>query len=113
MPNKPIDVTDDDFDSTVLEAQKPVVVDFWAEWCPPCKTVDIWMQNLVETYGDRLLVAKVEADRNPGTIAACEVRGLPTILFYHQGRLLHRQIDELGEVDLRQLVDDFLAQVKV
>ncbi|HLF88736.1 MAG TPA: thioredoxin domain-containing protein [Anaerolineales bacterium] len=110
MHHKPIDVTDELFNTSVLETQKPVVVDFWAEWCPSCKDVSLWMQNLAETRGDRLVVAKVEADNNPDTIAACGVRGLPAILFFREGQLVHRQVDRIDEAGLARLVDTLLLQ---
>ena len=110
MHHKPIDVTDELFNTSVLETQKPVVVDFWAEWCPSCKDVSLWMRNLAETRGDRLVVAKVEADNNPDTIADCGVRGLPAILFFREGQLVHRQVDRIDEAGLARLVDTLLLQ---
>jgi len=104
MYKKPIDVTDNNFQEIVLEADKPIVVDFWAEWCAPCHTVSIWMENLAKAHDGKLIVAKVNADQNPETIAAQKILALPTILFFHKGQLVHRQIDELKEADLQELV---------
>jgi thioredoxin 1 len=110
MSNQPITITDETFTTAVLAADKPVVVDFWAEWCPPCHTVSLWMDKLAETFAGQLLVTKVNADENPETIAACGVLGLPTILFVRDGEITYRQVDEIDEAGLRALVDDFLAQ---
>ena len=106
----PLDITDEMFDTTVLAADKPVVVDFWAEWCPPCHMVSEWMERLAADYRDQLLVTKINADTNPETIATCGVLGLPTILLVRDGEIVHRQVDEINEAGLRTLVDNFLAQ---
>lgn len=110
MHNKPIDVTDEQFNKTVLEAQSLVVVDFWAEWCPPCKEVSLWMAHLAETHGDRLRVVKVEADNNPETIAAYRIHGLPTFLFFRDGQLIHQQIDRIDQAGLVHLVETLLRE---
>lgn len=111
MQTKPIDITDETFATAVLAADMPVVVDFWAEWCPPCHMVSEWMERLAADYSSQLIVTKVHADNNPETIATCGVLGLPTILFVRQGEIVYRQVDEINETGLRELVDNFLAQV--
>lgn len=110
MHNKPIDVTDEQFNKTVLDAQNLVVVDFWAEWCPPCKEVSLWMDHLAEAHGDRVRVVKVEADNNPETIAAYRIRGLPALLFFHRGQLIHQQMDRIDEAGLVHLVETLLRE---
>ena len=107
----PIHVIDDTFETAVLTADKPVVVDFWADWCPPCHTISIWMDNLAKSFTDQLIVAKVDADENKTVVDNYEVRGLPTILFFNQGNLILRQVDEINEEGLLTLVTDFLAQL--
>lgn len=104
IARRPVVVTDDDFVEVVLGAEVPVVVDFWADWCAPCRDVALWMERLAERYGRRLLVAKVEADVNPETIATYGVSGLPTILLFEQGELRHRQSDRIDEKGLGALV---------
>lgn len=110
MQTQPMEITDDTFATAVLAADKPVIIDFWAEWCPPCHLVSQWMARLAVDYADKLHVAKIHADTNPETIAAYGVRGLPTILFMRAGAVVHRQVDEIDEAGLRLLIDDFLAQ---
>jgi len=110
MSTKPINATDENFASIVLESQKPVVVDLWAEWCAPCKDVGRWMDNLAETRGDWLAVAKVDADSNPETIANYGIRGLPAILLFREGELIHRQVDRIDEAGLARIVDKMFLE---
>ncbi len=107
----PLQVTDETFTAVVLAANKPVIVDFWAEWCAPCHTVNIWMANLAEAYADQLIVATIDADKNKTIVDNYNVRGLPTILFFYRGSVMYRQVDEINEVGLRTLVSDFLTQI--
>jgi thioredoxin len=108
MIRRPVAVTDATFEQAVLASPLPVVVDFWAAWCAPCKLVHTWMERLAETYAGRLVVASVDVDACPATIAAYGVKSVPVILFIREGALRHRQADSLTETELRALVERHL-----
>ncbi|HIC87885.1 MAG TPA: thioredoxin [Anaerolineae bacterium] len=85
---KPIHVTDDEFASVILQADKPALVDLWAEWCGPCHMIAPIVEELAENYGDRVVVAKLDVDHNPQTPARYGVMGIPTLLIFNQGALV-------------------------
>jgi thioredoxin 1 len=88
MSDKLNDVTDADFDQTVLKSDKPVVVDFWAEWCGPCKQVTPILEALATEHGDRLTFLKLNIDENPATPGMYGVISIPTINVYVGGELV-------------------------
>lgn len=83
--NTPIHVSDNEFENTVLKSSTPVVVDFWAPWCTPCKMVAPVLEKLAAEYGDKLTIAKVNTDENPQWAVRYGVQGLPTLLFIKDG----------------------------
>ena len=85
-------VTDESFRQDVLEAPGPVLVDFWAEWCGPCKAVAPVLDELARDYAGRLTVAKVDIDENPMTPNEYGVRGIPTMLLFRDGKLLDQKV---------------------
>ena len=108
MINEPINVTDDAFEKVVLKSDLPVVVDFWAPWCGPCKMVSPVLEKIASEYSGKLIVAKVNTDEYPMRATEFEVQGIPTVLFFAQGKILHRQVGAVPEVYLREMVDTFL-----
>ena len=105
MSSQLIAVSDATFEQTVLSAPVPVIVDFWAEWCAPCTLVHGWMRRIAEHYADRLLVTTLNVDENPETLAQYAIQGIPTLLFFWQGKLQHRQVDALTEHAFQVLVE--------
>jgi len=112
MNNEPIHVTDEAFETTVLESATPVLVDFWAPWCGPCLMVAPILDKIAKEYDDRLIVAKVNTDDNPSWAMQYGVQGIPTMLLISDGKVVHRQVGALPETHLRDMIDEFVDAVE-
>ncbi len=112
MLEEPIHVTDLAFDKTVMQASIPVIVDFWAPWCGPCKMVAPVLEKLAKEYSGKLLIAKVNVDDNPESAGKFDIRNIPTMLFISNGKVVHMQVGALPEVILRSIVTQFMAVVQ-
>ena len=111
MTAEPIHVTDAAFEKIVVQANLPVVVDFWAPWCGPCKMVAPTLDKLAKEYEGKMLIAKVNTDENPEWAGKFGVQGIPTMLFFFGGKVVHRQVGALPERLLRDVVSQFLQVV--
>lgn len=109
MNNEPVHVTDAAFEKVVLQSKIPVVVDFWAPWCGPCRMVAPTLDKLAKEKAGKVLITKVNTDENPEWAMKFGVQGIPTMLFIIDGKLVHQQVGALPEPVLRQLFDQFLA----
>lgn len=108
MIDEPIHVTDAAFEKTILQSKIPVIVDFWAPWCGPCKMVAPTLEKLAKEYADKILIAKVNTDENPEWATKYGIQGIPTMLFIVDGKIIHRQVGALPEAMLREVVNQFL-----
>nr|WP_299026140.1 thioredoxin [uncultured Thermanaerothrix sp.] len=112
MIDAPIHVTDATFEKTVLQSALPVIVDFWAPWCGPCRLIAPALEKIAKDYAGKLLVAKVNTDENPEWATRFGVQGIPTLLFVANGKVVHRQVGALPEGMLRDVVEQFLEVVQ-
>ena len=104
----PIHVTDAAFQKTVLDNPLPVIVDFWAPWCGPCKMVGPMLDKIAKEFEGKVVVAKVNTDENPEWAMKYGIQGIPTMLFVFGGKIVHRQVGALPEKMLRESVSQFL-----
>ena len=111
MINEPVHVTDNEFEKSVLKSELPVIVDFWAPWCGPCRMVAPTLEKLAKEYAGKLIVAKVNTDDNPEWAGRYGVQGIPTMFFVAQGKVVHRQVGALPEPMLRDAVSQFMEVV--
>ncbi len=102
------DITDSQFEETVLQADGTVLVDFWAPWCGPCRLIAPLMDWAAQTYGDRLSVVKLEVDPNPETVNRYQVQGIPTLILFRKGEVLARTEGALSKDRLKLLLDEHL-----
>jgi thioredoxin 1 len=112
MSDTPIHVTDAAFEETVLKSKLPVVVDFWAPWCGPCKMVAPTLDKLAKEYSSKMVIAKVNTDENPEWAGRYGVQGIPTMLLIADGKVVHRQVGALPEPILREMVSQFMEVVQ-
>lgn len=87
-----IELTDANFDEIVLKSDKPVLVDFWAEWCGPCRIIAPFVKEISEELKDKAIVGKVDVDSNPGISAKFGIRNIPTLLFFKNGQIADKQV---------------------
>ena len=109
--SEPIHVTDAAFEEQVLKSSLPVIVDFWAPWCNPCKMVAPVLDKLASEQAGKLVIAKVNTDENSEWAMRYGVQGIPTMLFVSNGKIVHRQVGAMPEGMLRDVVNEFLAVV--
>jgi thioredoxin 1 len=100
-----ISVTDDSFETEVIAATTPVLVDFWAEWCNPCKAIAPILQDLSQKYTGKLKIVKLDVDSNPATPPKFGVRGIPTLILYKDGQVQATQVGQLTKTELESFID--------
>ncbi len=104
MSDKIVHTSDSNFETDVINSEKPVLLDFWAEWCGPCKMIAPLLDEAAESYGDRLAIVKMNIDENPNTPQKFGIRSIPTLMLFKDGNV-HAQ--KLGAMSKSQL-DEFL-----
>jgi len=102
MSVKPTDVNDSNFDSQVVKSLEPVLVDFWAPWCPPCKMVGPIVEEIASEMAGTVKVCKVNVDENPATAQAYAIRAVPTLLIFKKGQVVKRLVGALPKAEIER-----------
>lgn len=103
-----IHFTDASFDETVLKAEKPVLVDFFADWCGPCRMVAPVIEEIASSFGEKIVVGKVDVDANPGVAGKYGVMSIPTVILFNQGKEMERQVGFGGKEIYEKMVKKVL-----
>ena len=105
MSDKIVHLTDDSFDNDVINAAGPVLVDFWAEWCGPCKMIAPILDEISEEYEGKLTIAKLNIDQNAETAPKFGIRGIPTLLLFKDGGVVATTVGALSKTQLKEFLD--------
>jgi thioredoxin 1 len=103
-----LEITDANFEEKVLNSDKPVLVDFWAEWCGPCRMVGPVIDEISDDYKDKAVVAKLDVDANQEFAAKFGVRNIPTVLFFKGGEMVERKVGVAPKDDYTKVLDNLL-----
>ncbi len=101
-------ITDSTFDAQVLKSDSPVLVDYWAEWCGPCKMVAPILDEVARDYGDKVRVVKLNVDENQAVPARYGIRGIPTLMLFHKGEVVETKVGALSKSQLTLFLDSHL-----
>ena len=104
-----MEVTDQTFEAEVLKSDKPAVIDFWAEWCAPCRQISPIINDLAERYGDRVNIVKMDIEAHPNTPAQYGVRAIPTILAFKNGQVVEQLQGARPKADFEAMIEKLLA----
>ncbi len=105
MSDKIVHLTDDRFEQDVLKAASPVLVDFWAEWCGPCKMIAPILDDIANEYAGKLIIAKLNIDQNAETAPKFGIRGIPTLLLFKDGQVAATKVGALSKTQLKEFLD--------
>ena len=100
-----IEISDDTFEENVIKKGQPIIVDFWAEWCGPCKQIGPILEEISEEYSDRITIGKLDVDANPETPGKFQIRGIPTMLLFNNGELIDTKVGMSSKTDLTEWID--------
>ena len=106
----PIDITDASFNAEVVQSDTPVLVDFWAEWCGPCKMIAPIVEELAEEFGDKIKFTKLDVDTNPQSAMNFGIRGIPTLLIFNGGKPVETVVGAVPKSVLKKKLDAALAK---
>ncbi|TAK78149.1 MAG: thioredoxin [Gammaproteobacteria bacterium] len=99
-------ITDNTFENDVIESSLPVLVDFWAQWCGPCKALAPILEDIAPKYIDKVKFVKLDVDQNPSTPPKFGVRGIPTLILFKDGQVKATQVGLLNKADLTRFIDE-------
>ncbi len=105
---EPLHISDAEFEQVILQSGKPAVIDLWAEWCAPCHMIAPAVQNLAAEYDGRAIIAKLNVDENPVTPSQYSIMGIPTLLFFKDGKLADQQVGVAGYAQLANKLEALL-----
>ena len=105
----PIDVNEDTFEQEVIKADTPVLVDFWADWCAPCKMIAPVVEELAEELDGKVKFTKVDVDSNPGTALSYDIRGIPTLLIFKDGKPFDKMVGVQRKSELKRRLEEAMA----
>ncbi|ASP38125.1 thioredoxin [Bacterioplanes sanyensis] len=108
MSDKIINVTDDSFEADVLKSDLPVLVDFWAEWCGPCKMIAPVLEELAEDFAGKLTIAKLNIDQNEATAPKFGIRSIPTLILFKDGNAEATKVGAMSKSDLAAFIEQSL-----
>ena len=108
MSAKVVTVSDAEFEKTVLKSDKPVMLDFWAEWCQPCKMLTPTIEELAGDFEGQILVGKLNVDDNPNTATTYGIRGIPTLLFLKDGKVVQQIVGVKSKAEIKKIIEENL-----
>jgi thioredoxin len=105
MSGNIIHVTDSSFEEEILKSNMPVMLDFWAEWCGPCRAIVPVLEDIAQEYNGKLIVAKLNVDENPSTPQKYAVRGIPTLIIFRNGSVIGTKVGQASKTQLSAFID--------
>jgi len=105
---KVVTVSDAEFEASVVQNDKPAIVDFWAEWCQPCKMLAPTVEEIANEYDDKILVTKLNVDDNPATATKFGIRGIPTLLFFKGGQVVQQIVGVKTKAEIKKIIEEHL-----